>query len=359
MTETVNPEMIRLAREARGLTQTGLAKSAHLTQATISKVESGVLDVSPAVLSAIAAAVKMPERFFYQTEPIYGEATSEFFHRRRKAVAAGVLTKIHALMNILRIQIMALLRAVDLPPCRIPQLDIEDFKGNPREVARAVRAALNVAPGPIPSIVKVIEDAGGLIIPCAFGTFEIDAISRWAPGTALPLFFANSSAPVDRFRMSIAHELGHMVLHRVPERDMEDQANQFAAEFLMPSAEIKPQLYNITLQRLAALKPYWRTSMAALLKQAGDLQCVTPGTARYLWIQMSQRGYRRHEPAELDLVPERPALLNEIVNYYRADLGYSVDDLAQALKSTPADLMSMYGLELSKPETLRQFRRVK
>jgi len=127
----------------------------------------------------------------------------------------------------------------------------------------------------------------------------------------------------------------------------------------MPSAEIKPQLYNLTLQRLAALKPYWRTSMNSLLKQAGDLNCITPNAARYLWMQMAKRGYRKREPAELDLIPERPSLLNEIVQYYRTDLGYSIDDLAAALKSTPADLMMLYGLELSKPETVKQFRRVK
>lgn len=358
MNDIVNPEMVRLAREARGMTQTGLAKAARLAQATISKVEAGLLDVSPPVLSAIAAAVKMPEAFFYQTDPVYGAATSEFFHRKRQAVPVGVLTQVHAQINILRIQVGTLLRAVEVLPCRIPQLEIADFKGSAREVARAVRATLNMPAGPVASVVKVIEDAGGLVIPCDFGTFEIDAISRWVPGLP-PLFFVNSSAPVDRFRMNLAHELGHMVMHRVPEPDMEDQAKQFAAEFLMPSAEIKPQLYNLTLTRLAAMKPYWRTSMSSILMQAGDLNTISHGAAKYLWIQMAQRGYRKREPAELDLIPERPSLLTEIVEFYRTELGYSVDDLGRALKSTASDLMVLYGLTLSKPETIRQFRRVK
>ena len=231
-----------------------------------------------------------------------------------------------------------MLRAVELPECRIPELDLADFNSDPREAARAVRATLNVSGGPIPSVVKVIEDAGGLIVPCTFGTFEVDAISRWVPGLPL-LFFVNTSAPVDRFRMNLAHELAHMVLHRVPEPEMEDQANKLAAEFLMPSAEIKPQLYGLTLQRLAALKPYWRTSMNSILKQASDLNVMSPSAIRYLWIQMAQRGYRKREPAELDLLPERPSLLQEVMDFYRADLGYSIEDLAQALKSTPDDLV--------------------
>jgi Zn-dependent peptidase ImmA (M78 family)/transcriptional regulator with XRE-family HTH domain len=356
MNDQVNPEMVRLAREARGYTQTDLAKRSRLTQAMVSRIEAGVTDVSPSTLVSIARAVEMPEKFFYQTDSVYGAGTSEFFHRKRKAVPVGALLKIHAEINIRRMQIARLLRAVDVPECRIPQLDLEDFNGDPREVARAVRAALNVQPGPISSVVKIIEDAGALIVPCDFGNYEVDAISRWMPDMP-PLFYTNINSQVDRFRMNLAHELAHMVMHRVPEPEMEDQANRFAAEFLMPSAEIKPQLFGLTLSKMAALKPYWRTSMASILKQASDLKCINEGTARYLWIQMGP--YRKREPAELDLLPEPPRLLQEIVDYHKNDLGYSVHDFAAALNSSPTDLVSFYGLELSRPQSVTQFRRVK
>jgi Zn-dependent peptidase ImmA (M78 family)/transcriptional regulator with XRE-family HTH domain len=357
MNKIANPEMVRLAREARGLTQTGLARESGLAQATISKVESSVLEASPSIVAAVAKGTKFPESFFYQTDPVYGAGTSEFFHRKRQAVPVGVLNTIHAIINVTRLHVARLLRAIELPECRIPALELGDFR-SPSEVARAVRATLNVGPGPIPSVVKVIEDAGGLVVPCNFGTYEVDAISRWVPGLP-PMFFVNRSAPVDRFRMNLAHELAHMVMHRLPEPEMEDQANEFAAEFLMPAGEIKQQLYGVTLSRLAALKPYWRTSMAALLKRSSDLKCITPGSARYLWIQMGQRGYRKREPLELDLIPERPTLLREIFQYYRTDLGYSVEDLAHALSSRTEDLMALYGLEFSRPETRKQFHRVK
>jgi len=356
MNEHVNPEMVRLAREARGFTQTDLAKRSGVNQATVSRIEAGVADVSPQALSALAMALEMPEKFFYQTDAVYGAGTSEFFHRKRKAVPVGALLKIHAEINIRRMQIARMLRAVDPPECRIPTFDLDDFKGDPREVARAVRAALNIQPGPIPNVVKVIEDAGAIVVPCDFGKFEVDAISRWMPDMP-PLFYTNVNSQVDRFRMNLAHELAHMVMHRVPEPEMEDQANQFAAEFLMPSDEIRPQLYALTLSKMAALKPYWRTSMASILKQASDLKCIDEGKARYLWIQMGP--YRKREPAELDLAPEKPRLLKEIVDYHRVDLNYTIDDLATALRANPSDLVSFYGLELSRAQTVHQFRRVK
>lgn len=350
--------MITLAREARGYSQTRLSKLSGVSQAHISKIEASIIDASPEIVSALAKALKMPDRFLSQPDEILGAGTSEFFHRKRQGVPSGVLRQIHAQINMLRMHVERLLRSVEMPAGQIPQLKLRDFKGDPREAARAVRASLNVSAGPIPNLVRVIENAGGLVIPVVFGTYEVDAISRWVPGLP-PLFFVNSSAPVDRSRMNLAHELAHMVLHRVPEPDMEAQANAFASEFLMPAADIRNQLYGLTLSRLAALKPYWRTSMAALLKTATDLKCITSGSARYLWIQLSSRGYRKREPAELDLQPEPPTLLREIFDFYRKDLGYSIENLANLLAANPDDLVEWYPLSLARSEPRRQFRVVK
>lgn len=349
--------MITLAREARGYSQTRLSELSGVSQAHLSKIEASIIDASPEIVSAVAKALKMPERFFGQPDEILGAGTSEFFHRKRQRVPAGVLRQIHAQINIFRMHVERLLKSIEMPVGQIPQLKLRDFKGDPREAARAVRASLHIAAGPIPNLVRVIENSGGLVIPVTFGTFEVDAISRWIPGLP-PLFFVNSSAPVDRFRMNLAHELAHIVLHRVPEPEMEPQANAFASEFLMPAADIKNHLYGLTLSKLAALKPHWRTSMAAILKTASDLNCIADGSARYLWIQLSQRGYRKREPAELDLAPEPPTLLREIFDFYRKDLGYSLNDLANLLVARPEDLLDWYP-PLTRPEPRRQFRIVK
>jgi Zn-dependent peptidase ImmA (M78 family)/transcriptional regulator with XRE-family HTH domain len=350
--------MITLAREARGYSQTRLAELSGISQAHISKIEASIIDASAEIVSALAKSLKMPERFFGQPDEILGAGASEFFHRKRQAVPVGVLRQIHAQINIFRMHVERLLRSVEMPASQIPQLKLRDFRGDPREAARAVRATLNIPAGPIPNVVRVIENAGGLVIPVTFGTYEVDAISRWVPGLP-PLFFVNTSAPVDRFRMNLSHELAHMVLHRIPEPDMEAQASAFAAEFLMPASDIKNQLYGLNLSKLAALKPYWRTSMAAILKAASDLKCITDGSARYLWIQLSSRGYRKREPVELDLKPEPPTLLREVFDFYRKDLGYTVANLANMLAANPEDLLEWYSLFLARPEPKRQFRIVK
>ncbi len=57
-----------------------------------------------------------------------------------------------------------------------------------------------------------------------------------------PLFFINVTIPADRVRFSLAHEIGHIVVHQLPTDDMEREADRFAAEFLMPESAVRPDL---------------------------------------------------------------------------------------------------------------------
>lgn len=146
-----------------------------------------------------------------------------------------------------------------------------------------------------------------------------------------PLFFVNASASGDRLRYSLSHEMGHIVMHEVHTEDMEREANRFAAEFLMPANDIRSSLDGLSLPKLATLKPYWKVSMAALLKRATDLKKITERQVRYLWMQMGRLGYRTREPAELEIPVEKPTTLRELFDVYTDELNYSIADLSNLL----------------------------
>ena len=351
----VNPAMVTLAREARELTQTELAGMLGVSQAMLSKVEAGFKAPTDQMLSAIAAALGRPEEFFFQTDAVFGPGLSEFFHRRRQDVSVKTLARIHAQINIIRMQVARLLRAVEVPNLKIRPMDMDDFNGRPQEVARAVRQLWNLPSGPIPNVIRVIEDAGGIVVRYPFGTPQVDAISRWVPGLP-PLFFVNDGLPTDRERLSLCHELGHLVMHDVPTSNMELEANQFAAEFLMPARDVAPHLERVSIERLAALKPYWRVSMAALLYRAVELKKVAAKSATFLWMQMNKRGFRRREPAELDLAPETPTLLQEIVDTHREQFGYGIEELSRMLAATAEEVGRTYEIGQRKSETRQTLR---
>lgn len=339
----IRPELIVLAREARGLTQSRAAPLLGVSQGHLSKVEAGLLPVSDHLLASLSNVLDFPPHFFALTDPVYGPGTSEFFHRKRKSLSPRLLTTLHAQVNIRRIQIARLLQGVDLEAEQIPELDPDAFD-SVEEVARAVRAAWNLPRGPVENVTEAIEAAGGIVILADFGTPKLDAVGRYIPGLP-PLFFTNRDSPGDRARLTLSHELAHTVMHQVPNPDMEDQATRFAAEFLMPERDIRHELEYLSLDRLVALKLRWRVSMQALLVRAERLGKITPRQARYLWMQIGKAGFRLHEPAEADVPREQPRLLSEVVDTYRYRMGFTPEDVADLIAVNIHELEADYGVQ--------------
>jgi len=342
MEPQANPRMVILARESRGMTQSELAGKMGVSQANLSKIESGLLAVSSQMLAALSKALHYPENFFYQGDELFGIEKSILYHRKRESLLIGQQRKIHATVNILRLHIEKLLRSAEIAPTqKFPKLDIDEFHGRADEIARAVRAGWVLPRGPVENVTRAIESAGGIVIQCDFGTRLIDAVSQWVSGTP-PLFFVNRGVPGDRLRFSLAHELGHVVMHRTVDEESETQADIFAASFLMPAADIQDALLDVTLPKLAVLKPYWKVSMGSLLKRSCDLDTIGSQQQRYLWMRFSKAGYRLREPEELDIPLEQPKLLQQILEMHMARLGYTDSDLGKLLHCHEDELALLY-----------------
>src|SRR5215212_12019641 len=108
MTQTINPEMLVLARESRGIKQGELEKRLSVTQGKISKLESGLLQVTDDFLDGLAEALHFPREFFYQTDRVYGYGTTCIYHRKRQSLPSLELRRLIAELNVRRIQISRL-----------------------------------------------------------------------------------------------------------------------------------------------------------------------------------------------------------------------------------------------------------
>jgi Zn-dependent peptidase ImmA (M78 family)/transcriptional regulator with XRE-family HTH domain len=340
MSETFNPEMLVLARESEGVTQSELARSLSMAQGSISKIESGMLSITHEQLERIANKLDFPASFFFQPDPIYGYGSSCYYHRKRQNIPVTDIKRVLAQINILRIQLTKLLRGAEIETDnKFHRFDIVEYDNSPEKIARLVRGAWNLPPGPVQSLVGAIEDAGGVVFKCSFGTKKIDAISQWLPGLP-PLFFVNADIPSDRCRYTLAHELGHLIMHQIPTSDIEREADRFAAEFLMPEKEIGPHLRHLSIQRLAAMKPYWKVSMAAILRRSFDIGKITVSTYRKLNTQISKYGLKLNEPAPIP--NEEPEVIRDIIDVHRKDHGYSLMELLQLIRSTERKYRRFY-----------------
>ena len=345
MTPTyANPELVRLARQARGLTQNQLASDIGVSQSLIAKYEAGVKEVPPDHISLLSEALDYPARFFSRPMGRAGSG-SEIFHRRRTRIPASVLGQNYADAAIRRMEIKALSEILNevfkFPP--LPFFPIEEFDYDPEKIARTVRAVWQLPNGPVFDVTRTVEENGGIVVAHKFDS-RIDGFGCRTPGLP-PVFHLNRDLPPDRWRWTLAHEIGHMVMHTEagnPDKEVEEQAHRFAAEFLAPAHEIEPQLRSLNISKLAPLKMQWKISMSALVKRAKDLGTIDAKQYRSLMVQLSRQGYRTREPTNLDPPVERPSLLFDLAQYFEQSLEFSRAELLALLNIGENDFWTYY-----------------
>ncbi|MFF4424439.1 ImmA/IrrE family metallo-endopeptidase [Streptomyces sp. NPDC001549] len=334
-----DPGMLTLARDSRGWTQSDLAdEMSHLdgsriTQGYVSRAEAGRIPVRDGRVQLFADALRYTADTLCRTTDTAGTGVGLVHHRKRASMGAPALRRIHATLALTRLQVDSLARAADLHRNdRFRRVEVNDFD-TPADAAETMREEWDVPAGPIEDMVALLEDAGALVVVRDLCTTELDAVSQWPPG-GYPLILLNSHAPGDRSRFSLAHELGHLVMHGEPGegRVQEDQANRFAAEFLMPHDAVLPELKpGIDVSRLLDLKARWGVSMAALIRRAMDLGVISEWHYRTLMVELSALGYRTAEPTTIRRETPR-------------HLAQAVTRLEQQLHLSPTETAHLAGL---------------
>lgn len=344
----INPNMILLAREARGLTQTGLAQKLNTYKANISRLEHGDAGADATTLLALAAATGFPPQFFLQQGEIMPVNLS---YRKRKQVPAKLITPIEAQVNIIRRQLQLITRSLQLQAPKLPVYNADanasgtDLK-TLEKIASLLRKKWNIPAGPLDNITGILEQQGILISSFDFGTQRVDSRSMLTDDDQ-PIIFLNSSMQGDKQRFSLAFELGHLIMHTfctVPhDRDINHEANAFAAELLMPAKEMLKEFKDgITLPLLGELKRKWKVSMISLLYRADDLGLLTPNQKRYLIQQFNQQKIRRREPPQLDVPKEKPMLVNNLLKQFQKTHRLSTHQVAALLAIEMDDYKKFY-----------------
>ena len=339
-----SPLMLAIARESRKMSQTALAKAAGISQSAVSQMESGVIaEPTDRVVAQLAEALRYTPTVFYASIR-FQQLPITFFRKRRMGVKD--VSAIRARVNLFRLRVETLLKASEYEGPRIALADLQSDDITPPEAAQRLRLFWNVPAGPILDLTSLVESFGIVIVPMDFGTRAVDGLSIYEPSDSLPpMIFLNDGIPADRWRLTLAHELGHIALHHhlnIPpsHEPLEDEAFDFAAEFLAPAREIAGQLVRVDMHRLALLKRHWRVSMASLLMRAQKMGRLNKRDAKWLWIQLGPGG--KNEPVEI--APERATFLRSLVEYHLNRLDYSARDLSAILHMSPEELRSDFGL---------------
>lgn len=332
------------AREYRGYSQSDIAKNIKgLSQPNLSKFEKGLGMISDELLQKIILFLDFPETFFYKKINNY---IDNAHYRKRATVSKKEKNEIEYTLRLAGYIVDEMSDSIEWPEFNLKPLNVEDGY-SPENIAKFTRKFFNIKPNePVRDINKLLESHGVVII-------EIDNIEKFDGVSLLtddgtPLIVINKSFSNDRKRFTLAHELGHLLMHICGNfpisdyrdtKEIEKEANLFASEFLMPKDSIKNSLYGLKLSDLVSLKSYWLTSMQSIIRRAFDLNCIDKNKYGYLNMEFSRGGNRKNEG--YDVFIDNPVLFNKAYKLFKEDLNYSKKELAESF-SLPIDVIDRY-----------------
>ncbi len=357
----MEPALIALARVGAGLTQTQLAKKLGKSQPFVSQVEKGERDIPPDLLLPWCSACDIPASFVRNGRLPLDDSVAAMVHRKMKTLPAKPHNLANAQVKMRVLEIDALIAEIDIvPSLEIPRVP---FGTGPADAAAYVRRAWRVPSGPLPSLVNLVESAGVpvVLMDCFHHKQSATAHQgRWFEW----MITLNNTHPASRRRFTLAHELGHIVLsHETTvttdeheRKTLEAQADAFATELLMPTADARRELRTVNFKRLVFLKQRWSVSIAFLIRRALNIGAISPSQRKHLEIQLStQPGGRRREPAEFEA--EQPSLVRRMINALE-QIGMSKAQIADLIGMTERRLRTVYLREPDRPRLMESSSRV-
>ena len=301
----MNASRLKAIRMARGLTldQLSDAMGGVVTKQALSKYERGASVPSPRVLIALARALRV-KAIDLATDPATEVRVLAF--RKRSAFSKTAQQTIESQVALdleRRAELQELVGqrcAGDMPLRAFPVGTLDEVES----AAEALRDYWSLGRDPLDQMVDVLEDhcfhVMGVDAPEQF-----DGMSAVAEIDGEPVAVAvvsRNGVCRERQRLSLGHELGHLVMIPQAQVDEEKAAYRFGSAFLAPRAillrEVGSRRTDVTSAELLILKRRFGMSLAALVYRLHDLGVLSDRYYQEWWRYISRMGWRKTEPDE-------------------------------------------------------------
>lgn len=189
-----------------------------------------------------------------------------------------------------------------------------------------------------------LEKAGAFVFEKSIGD-TIDAYGLWTEDNHPYIVIGTIKKSAARRNFDLAHELGHLLLHYKVEfnildkqsyKKIEDEANLFASEFLLPEDEFRKDCSNLIKvsnpDSYIDLKAKWIVSLQAMAMRANKLEILTHQQFRYFFMSINKKGYRKLEPLDKEIPIEHPMKIQSILQLLFEKGVYTVSSLMDDLK---------------------------
>ena len=340
------PARLAQARVLAWQTKGELADAIGVSAAAVGQYEAGAARPRPELIPLIAKTLRVPVEFFASGRPLGRLDAADAHFRSLRSTRSKDRSKAAAHAE----QVWELTYALE-KRVRFPDVDLPEVAegSSPAKAAQLLRDSWGVYRGPVRHLAATME-AHGVVVSLIALTNEavtrVKAYSTNALGRPLVIVTPERFKSVYEYRFTCAHELGHLLLHphSLPgDRRQEREADQFAAEFLTPSAELTPLLpKKVRMAALEELSKTWGVSVESLIYRMGELQLISDVSIRRAHQRLAtMAGLRRDEP--ITTYPgEMPSLLTEALQLATA-AGFNREALARELCWSSSHLAEVLG----------------
>lgn len=310
-------EQLRMARLARGLSLEELGAGVAATRQYIHQLETGARQPTDEMRLALAETLGVTLSFLEAQIP--STVRPEQCHFRKQATTPGyVISQVLARGTLLDRLTEALDAQLQLPSVNFPDVSVRstDDIEKAAEIARLHWGLGRDAP--IKSMMRVVENAGAIVTYFDDLSERVDAFSM---DRRRPIIVRSSlKESFCRQRFDLAHECGHLVMHRAMQtgdRLTEDQAHRFAGAFLFPRSALLrefPRTRLLDWNAMFELKLRWGISIRAMARRAYDLGVINAAQYRTANIHLMKTGQSKVEKYDDVTEVEQPELLSSALD---------------------------------------------
>lgn len=351
------PGRLIQALSARGLSQVALASMVGVSPATVSKWKNGQQFPEAEALTSLSQVINVTPEWF--TRPLPEKCSLPLF-RSNASAHSDARKMLEARLEWAQDIALALSEFVDFPDVNLPVRSFTDpeqiTSADIEEAADECRALWNLGRRAIPDLAMAVEGAGVILVREETGIATIEGLSSWSQALDRPMILLSADKQNGfRSRFDLAHELGHLILHKGIERStdpvrhkmMEDQAHRFAGAFLLPAETFAADVRSpVTLDSLLLLKQRWGVSVAAMFMRLWALKIIDDETKSLLFKRRSARWGVKSEPGDDGRPPEQTRLLKRTIELLASSGVMPIDAVSSYIGLSATDIEMLTGLPL-------------
>jgi Zn-dependent peptidase ImmA (M78 family) len=359
-------QQLRQLRLARGLSLEALAQQMGgvVTKQALSKYEQGKANPTPIILTKLATALGVKAADLVRKQNFSVEFIA---YRKQAAMGKREQEQVQSLVAEAmqqRVRLQQIIGQSGDQHIPIQCLRVETFD-DVELAAEQLRQQWNLGVDPIANLTAVLEDHAVHVVEIETDE-RFDGIAAVARDDERQVLAATvvirRGMPGERQRLSLAHEMGHLVLDPVEPLDVERSAFRFGAALLAPAQIVRQRVGSrrgfIQLAELIILKQFFGLSIQALLRRLRDLSIITEAYYKQWCIDINRLGLRSREPAELP--SEQPQWIRRTVLRAASESLISMEEgsqmLGESLDSTTPPTLQRRRAFLSLP--LEERRRI-